>query len=142
MWPAFFIALMIASSSLSAEELTKDQCASVGGTHTPAGCLMLTDREKSDLKYPNVYTPGAAECSRRGGKWHKEYGCMAPMSLEQCKSLGGEMQEGVGCVQKMSEEQCTALGGVLDEKGGCRVKPQPNSSIESGSPTASAHLKR
>jgi hypothetical protein len=42
------------------------------------------------------------------------------------------MQEGVGCVQKMSEGQCTALGGILDEKGGCRVKPQPNSSIESG----------
>lgn len=113
------------TSGVSADELTKQQCDAIGGTHTKAGCLVLDESDKAKFGDASTYAPGREECSCQGGTWHETYGCMAKMSKQQCESLGGEMQAEIGCVQKLSEKDCTALGGNLNESGGCALKPQP-----------------
>jgi hypothetical protein len=118
-----FLLLWVISGNLWAEELTKSQCETVGGTLTKAGCLMLDESGKAKYGNSKTYMPDKKECNYQGGTWNEEYGCMAKISEEQCVSLGGKMQVGVGCVKQLQlpQEKCKELGGTLNESGGCAL---------------------
>ncbi len=107
---------------LYAAEIDEQQCKKMGGTYTSLGCLFPSEDQEDFVKNPNIYKPNREKCECLGGKWHEEYGCIAPMTEEECNKIGGILDPELGCKKTFTKEQCEKIGGTLKKNGECDLK--------------------